>query len=206
MAEPIKPAVPPTTDVTPKDFAKAPHAETPHVAATPAPHGTTPHAPVTASKGEVRKGSALADEKDVPSSGVFAKAAFPGYFNLADLQFIYGAIRDGDYWTAFTRSIKFLNDIVNPTGNVGGATAGARRQNTAFRVLGEDEANAFEKVTGQLREYCDRLELSGRNETVLPPMKMGAKSNPVAEKANISFITLISIVRTILDLIDGFRK
>ena len=148
---------------------------------------------------------AVVPEKEVPVSGVFAKANFPSYFNLADLQFIYGALRDGDYWTAFARSLKLLNELINPPTTVGG-TAGARRQALQWRILSEEEATGFEKVVNQLRDCCDRAQLKGGAETIMPPNRTGKTANPVGEKAEISFFTVISIIQTIVELIERFKK
>lgn len=71
--------------------------------------------------------------------------------SLTDLQDLWGSIRDGDYWTAFKRAVRILNDCMNPEMKVGGVTA----RGVASAPSAADTAG-FDECCQNIRSWLDR--------------------------------------------------
>lgn len=130
------------------------------------------------------------------------KFTLPNFVDIVELQNIYAAIRDGDYWSAFTRGIRFLDGFLNPprTGNVG--------LRTTARVMSEAEVAELNRTIDLLEKQVDGAELrvSDPSEKVTPPPRVGNASNAAVQNTEIGFMEVIGILRLIVGLIQQFRQ
>lgn len=208
---PTTPGRPATVPPAPPNPASRP---TTNPEAPTGPTATRNTDPVKAVEGEEPR-SRFTDEqraqlpKDTPQhvKGVFLGASIPANASLAELQSIYASMRDGDYLSAFKRSVSFLNTIFNPAT---GATAGVRRAMTAGRSLSTEEAVAYEKVLYDLENMTTKANRLGMSmDEAIPPSENPSsrrRENAMFENTEISFGSLMSLIQVIVSIFKQFSN
>lgn len=122
--------------------------------------------------------------------------ALPGFIDFAAIQDIYGSLRDGDYWSGFTRAIRFLDSFLNPPKADGGL------RSATPRFMSTSDMAELERSLVLLEKETTKLE--GSEETVTPIPRVG-KPNP-AEGTEISITDVFTVINLILSLVEKFRK
>lgn len=110
-------------------------------------------------------------------------------FNLSDLAELWGNLKDGNYFSAFKRAIKILNDTLNPT--VG----------TSIPLSWKPDIEGT-----HVDEICDKIE-QWRDEASLEPedfQRPAELSEPNAGAVPIGEI--IMIVNLVLDFVREWRR
>lgn len=132
--------------------------------------------------------------KDKPT-----KFSLPSFVDIAELQNIYGALRDGDYWSAFTRGIQFLNAFLNPP------RTGLR---VSSRVMSEGDVSELERTLAMLEKQVDNAEMNAVDlaERVSPQPRVNSATNVAAQNTDIGLIEVIGIIRIIIGFMQQYRQ
>ena len=127
--------------------------------------------------------------------------------SLADLQDLWGSVRDGDYWTAFKRAIRILNDCMNPEIHTGGVTArGVASAPSAADTAGFDECcqnlrNWLDTNGDGLRAATDEDAEEPTAATVEMPEKLKTSDAP-----KITIDQVLIIVELVVSIFERWQK
>lgn len=92
--------------------------------------------------------SAVAEREPDELGAYSVGFTLPFSFAIEDWQFLYVAVRDGDYWSAARYGVKILNAILNPEVKL-----------KALRpfVMGEDESATLARQIAYVKDKCAEL-------------------------------------------------
>lgn len=134
-------------------------------------------------------------------NAVPTKFNLPNFVDISQIQDIYAALRDGDYWTAFARGIGFLNAFTNPPKPAGGLR-------TTARVMNEIDAKEFERTCALLDTVIDGAEdrVEDTSAKVAPQPRVGRSANAAAQNTDISFSDVMCILNMVRNILQQFRQ
>jgi len=126
------------------------------------------------------------------------KWSLPDFVSIVEIQDIYGCLRDGDYWSAFTRSISLINKFVNPETKV---------RATAPRTFTLADANEFERSLNLLSAQLDSIESNvDEGATVSPAPRVNANANGVSPDTQFGIVEVLAVIKIVRELIERFRR
>lgn len=134
-------------------------------------------------------GAASSRDADEPDTA--PRFTLPFSFALEDWQFLFGAVRDGDYWSAARYAVRILNGILNPEAKV-----------KALRplTLTEDESATLARQIAFVQSKCAELASAPEPAAVRTSVS-GAPEFGIAD-----VIAIIQILAPIIERWRGKRK
>lgn len=139
------------------------------------------------------KDAAAKENAKKTSEPVALKFGIPGFVDLAEISAIASALAEKDYFGAFKRAIRLLDNVLNESRK--GGTLAAKPGVT----LSGEEAAAFAAGIARLEKAVNDLD---DDETPdVTPVSLKAPNKP-----EISIATVITIVNLVVDLVKRFKR
>lgn len=125
-------------------------------------------------------------------AGTFNVNARAGFmpFDLSELHDLYTNLKDGNFWSAFKRAVRLLDDIINPAAG-----------KTLARSWDADVGDRIDDCCQGLEEWCEEQSESHPAEASRPMRRAGEPNVDAVDPASI-----ITIVTLILQFVAEWRK
>jgi hypothetical protein len=138
-----------------------------------------------------------AEEKQLAATTP-VKWSLPAFLDIGTIQDIYGSLRDGDMWSAFTRSISLINKFVNPDGKLRALPP------QSFTLA---DANEYERSINLLSAQLDAIEANAEEgQTVSPAPRVNASAMSVPAETQFGIVEVLAVIKIVRELIERFRR
>lgn len=131
-------------------------------------------------------------ESSTDAGGRVAGFTLPFSFDLATWQLLFGAVRDGDYWSAGRYAVSILNAILNPAPNV---------RATHPVALTDAESVAFAKQIAFVQAKCAELAALDPDEDRAPMVHANVPGAP-----EFGITDIIAIIQILGPIFQKWRE